>query len=104
MALYLRRVATENYPAQLPPRAFLPSFVVRFRRCFRDSNSEMNTADLSDVYNDVLQYVEPNIFRDYGGKTKFGGMISTVKCYEDNVLVKQALSEEGNKRVSGIGS
>ena len=63
----------------------------------------MNTADLSDAYSEMLQYVEPNLFRNYGGKTKFGGMISTVKCHEDNVLVKQALSEQGNKRVRGQG-
>ena len=63
----------------------------------------MNTADLSDAYNDILQYVEPNLFRNYGGKTKFGGMITTVKCHEDNVLVKKALSEEGNKRVREMG-
>ena len=62
----------------------------------------MNTADLSDEYSDVLQYVEPNLFRNFGGRLKFGGKISTVKCHEDNVLVKKALSEDGNKRVRGI--
>lgn len=62
----------------------------------------MNTADLSDEYSDKLQYVEPNLFRNFGGRLKFGGMISTVKCHEDNVLVKKALSEDGNKRVRGI--
>jgi len=63
----------------------------------------MNTADLSDAYNDILQYVEPNLFKNYGGNFKFGGMISTVKCHEDNVLVKQALTEQGNKRVREVG-
>lgn len=60
----------------------------------------MNVADLSDAYSDTLQYVEANFFRNYGGKAKFGGMISTLKCHEDNVLVKKALTEPGNKRVS----
>lgn len=64
----------------------------------------MNVADLSDAYSDTLQYVEPNLFRNYGGKTKFGGMISTLKVHEDNLLVKQALNEPGNKRVRKNGT
>lgn len=75
------------------------SIVFAFRRFISGSESAMNTADLSDEYNDVLQYVEPNLFRNFGGRLKFGGKISTVKCHEDNVLVKKALSEDGNKRV-----
>ena len=67
-------------------------------RCFSDKGINMNVADLSDAYDDILQYVEPG-FKNYGGKLKFGGMISTVKCHEDNVLVKQALSEPGGNRV-----
>lgn len=59
----------------------------------------MNVADLSDAYSDTLQYMEANFLRNYGGKAKFGGMISTLKCHEDNVLVKKALTEPGNKRV-----
>ena len=59
----------------------------------------MNLADLSDAYSDTLQYVQPNLFRNYGRNSKFGGMISTVKCHEDNLIVKQALNEPGNKRV-----
>ena len=60
--------------------------------------AELKTADLSDAYSDILQYVYPG-FRDYGMKKTFGGKISTVKCHEDNVLVKQALSEPGNGKV-----
>ena len=92
-----------NYATKVRKEAFLPSLVATCRRCLSDSNNTMNTADLSDAYNDILQYVEPNLFRNYGGNTKFGGMISTVKCHEDNVLVKKALSEEGNKRVRRLG-
>lgn len=103
MACYFGRVAFINHSTKVSKTAFLPSLVATFRRSFSDINSnQMNTADLSDAYNDILQYVEPNLFRNYGGKTKFGGIISTVKCHEDNVLVKQALSEEGNKRVREI--
>lgn len=60
--------------------------------------AELRTADLSDEYSDILQYVEP-IFKDYGARKTFGGKVSTVKCFEDNVLVKTALSEQGNGRV-----
>ena len=59
----------------------------------------MDVADLSDAYSDILQYAD-SIFKDYGGKIKFGGKIVTVKCHEDNVLVKEALSEPGNGKVS----
>lgn len=79
------------------------SLVASFRQITKESSSAMNTADLNDAYNDILQYVEPNLFQNYGGNVKFGGMISTVKCHEDNVLVKQALSEQGNKRVREVG-
>lgn len=79
------------------------SLVASFRQITKESSSAMNTADLSDAYNDILQYVEPNLFKNYGGNVKFGGMISTVKCHEDNVLVKQALSEQGNKQVRDVG-
>lgn len=75
-----------------------------FRRFFCFSSGTMNLADLSDAYSDILQYVQPNLFRNYGGKSKFGGMISTLKCHEDNLLVKQALNEPGNKRVRINGS
>lgn len=96
MAL-LRRVALLIKPAQINGRLLIHSSLRRF--LFVNS-STMNVADLSDAYSDTLQYVEANFLRNYGGKAKFGGMISTLKCHEDNVLVKKALTEPGNKRVS----
>ena len=38
-------------------------------------------------------------FRQFGGKASFSGPISTVKCYQDNVLIKKMLSEPGNGAV-----
>lgn len=102
MALCLRRVSRITYPFQVPDKLLLASVVSACRRFSSGGESAMNTADLSDEYSDVLQYVEPNLFRNFGGRLKFGGMISTVKCHEDNVLVKKALSEDGNKRVREI--
>ena len=38
-------------------------------------------------------------FRQYGGVRAFAGPISTVRCYEDNVLLKQQISTPGEGRV-----
>lgn len=56
------------------------------------------TADLWDEHGDELEVVAP-ILRDFGGKPAFAGPISTVKCHEDNVLVRRALEEDGAGRV-----
>lgn len=37
--------------------------------------------------------------RDFGGVRSFSGPIATVRCYEDNVLVKQRAGEPGEGRV-----
>ena len=39
------------------------------------------------------------IFRDYGGNISFCGKISTVKCFEDNSLVREALKSPGEGQV-----
>ena len=54
--------------------------------------------DLCDEFSDKLQIAEP-IFTDFGGKLDFAGPISTVKCFEDNSLVRQTLEEPGEGRV-----
>ena len=56
------------------------------------------TADLYDEYEDQLLVCEP-LFRDYGGNCTFQGEIATIKCYEDNSLVRELLGEPGNGRV-----
>lgn len=56
------------------------------------------TTDLYDVHGENLQIAEP-IFSDFGGCRVFGGPIATVRVCEDNVLVKQRLSEPGKGRV-----
>jgi regulator of ribonuclease activity A len=53
------------------------------------------TADLvDDIYPDVrscdLQ------LQNYGAKTMFAGAITTVRCFQDNALLKSMLSEPGN--------
>tara|TARA_B100000929_G_scaffold283976_1_gene265674 strand:- start:547 stop:1032 length:486 start_codon:yes stop_codon:yes gene_type:complete len=56
------------------------------------------TADLYDKYGDDLKVALP-IFKDYGAKRIFHGLISTVKAYEDNSLVRTALEEPGEGRI-----
>ena len=56
------------------------------------------TADLCDQHEGRVRVAEP-MFRPYGGTLAFGGPIATVKVFEDNVLVRQALSEKGVGRV-----
>lgn len=56
------------------------------------------TADLCDAHADSLQICEP-IFSSFGGRTRFSGRISTIKCFEDNSLVREAVGEAGAGRV-----
>jgi regulator of ribonuclease activity A len=56
------------------------------------------TADLCDEFADRLRVCEP-IFHIYGGRHAFGGPISTVRCFEDNSFVKEAVESPGNGRV-----
>ena len=60
------------------------------------------TCDLCDAHkNDSTGSfrVLPPVFRDYGGVRKFCGPVSTVKCFEDNSFVKQAVDSPGAGRV-----
>lgn len=57
-----------------------------------------HTTDLSDQLNAAAQVAAP-LFRDFGKHTHFRGPISTVKCFEDNSLVREALEEPGEGRV-----
>jgi len=56
------------------------------------------TADLFDDFGDRVCVCDP-VFRDFGGRKRFFGPIATVKCFEDNSLVKAALGEPGEGRV-----
>lgn len=58
----------------------------------------VSTADLYDVYEATVQVAEP-LYRDFGGLPSFFGPVATVKVFEDNSLVRQALEEPGGGRV-----
>ena len=56
------------------------------------------TPDLCDAHPDKVRIVEP-LFTNYGGHPAFFGEIVTVKCHEDNSVVKEQVGTEGNGRV-----
>jgi regulator of ribonuclease activity A len=56
------------------------------------------TADLLDEHGEQASVCELEL-RQYGGVRAFAGPISTVRCYEDNLLLKQQLAEPGEGRV-----
>ena len=58
----------------------------------------IKTTDLWDRYESRLQVAEP-VFQNFGGKNTFSGEAVCVKVFEDNVLVKQALQNEGRGKV-----
>jgi regulator of ribonuclease activity A len=53
------------------------------------------TADLCDDFSDTLQIVTP-MFQSFGGNKRFSGKIQTVKVFEDNVFVREMLSEKAS--------
>lgn len=55
------------------------------------------TADICDDHPDV-QVTDP-VFRDYGERVAFSGPIATLKVFEDNTLVREALEQPGDGRV-----
>lgn len=55
------------------------------------------TPDLCDAYPEVA-VVEP-MFGNFGARSSFGGQIVTVKCFEDNSVVKAQVAEPGHGKV-----
>jgi len=56
------------------------------------------TADLYDQHGDALASCDTQ-FRQYGGRTRFQGEIVTVRCHEDNALLKQIVQGPGTGKV-----
>ncbi len=56
----------------------------------------MGTADLLDAHPDALVCLVQ--WRSFGARS-FSGAISTVRCFEDNVVLKATVSEPGDGRV-----
>lgn len=59
----------------------------------------LKTTDLCDNHPDKVRVSEPIGFNNYGGEMMFHGQIETVKCFEDNSLVRKALEQNGEGKV-----
>lgn len=65
-------------------------------------HTDFSTCDLCDAHKGDLSgafRVLPPVLRDFGAVRKFAGPVTTVKCFEDNSLVKAAVESPGNGRV-----
>jgi regulator of ribonuclease activity A len=58
----------------------------------------ISTPDLCDAFPEQVRVLAP-MLRNFGGRTAFGGEIVTVKCFEDNSLVKEQMSLPGAGKV-----
>ena len=59
---------------------------------------EIILPDLCDEYPEKIRVLEP-MFGNFGGKEAFAGKIVTIKCFEDNSLVAEQVSEAGKGQV-----
>jgi regulator of ribonuclease activity A len=59
---------------------------------------DYSTSDLCDHFADVVDVLEP-MFINFGGRHSFGGRIKTVKCFENNELIREILSQDGTEQV-----
>jgi regulator of ribonuclease activity A len=84
------------------------SALISTRGFFKDTSMPdaspiaFSTCDFCDDHktNDSADFrVIPTVFQNYGARVKFAGPVLTVKCYEDNSHVKQAVESEGRGRV-----
>ncbi|MDR1824807.1 MAG: ribonuclease E activity regulator RraA [Bifidobacteriaceae bacterium] len=57
-----------------------------------------STPDLCDEFPDIVRVMAPG-FINYGGHEAFSGLATTVKCFEDNSLVKHLAGQPGEGRV-----
>ena len=56
------------------------------------------TADLVDEHGEALQSCDLQLGQ-YGGRAAFAGTITTIRCHQDNALVKATLNEPAEGRV-----
>ncbi len=59
---------------------------------------DTSTADLADREGASVRSCDVQ-FRQYGGRPVFSGRIRTVRCFQDNALLKKTLSEPGDGQV-----
>ena len=61
-------------------------------------SEQVNTADLYDERGEELESIAVQ-FQNLGGHTHFSGPLRTIRCFEDNALVKTVLSTPGDGAV-----
>ncbi|MCT9869955.1 ribonuclease E activity regulator RraA [Paenarthrobacter aurescens] len=61
-------------------------------------SEQVNTADLYDERGEELESIAVQ-FQDLGGNTHFSGQVRTIRCFEDNALVKTVLNTPGQGAV-----
>lgn len=59
---------------------------------------EYNTSALCDIYLEQVDVLEP-MFSNFGGRASFAGQVTTIKCFEDNGLIREVLEQDGVGRV-----
>ncbi|MFC1720287.1 hypothetical protein ACFL00_04015 [Pseudomonadota bacterium] len=57
--------------------------------------------DICDEFSEEISVLKP-LFADFGSKEKLSGEIVTIKCFEDNTLVGDAVKSPGEGRVLRI--
>ena len=62
------------------------------------NNKKFKTADLCDDYSDDLVILSQE-FKSYGKVSSFCGIISTIKCFNDNSMVREAVNTDGSNKV-----
>ncbi len=59
---------------------------------------EYNTSALCDIYLEQVDVLEP-MLSNFGGRASFAGQVTTIKCFEDNGLIREVLEQDGAGRV-----
>jgi regulator of ribonuclease activity A len=57
-----------------------------------------STCDLYDTLGSSVRVLPP-LFQDFGGRSRFDGVVVTVRCFEDNSRVKEVLATPGRGKV-----
>ena len=60
--------------------------------------TEISTPDLCDAHEDSVRVLEP-MLGNFGGLTSFHGEVVTIKCFEDNSLVKEQAATPGKGKI-----
>jgi regulator of ribonuclease activity A len=59
---------------------------------------DYNTSELCDLFADNIDVVDP-MFISFGGRSSYGGEVTTIKCFEDKGLIDKVLSLPGQGKV-----